>query len=288
MSSISELSKKDLPPLLAEIPDSPKKLYYVGEIPDWKNYKFLAVVGSRKYSQYGKDVCQQLVEGLRGYPIVIVSGLALGIDSIAHETALRAGLNTIAIPGSGLNRDVIYPASHLGLADRIVKSGGLLLSEFEPNLKAAPYTFPQRNRIMAGLSHATLVIEAEEVSGTLITSKLATEYNRDVLTVPGSIFSSTSSGPHMLLRLGATLIRNSEDILEALHIQVNQNLYDVSYRDMDLSNDEKIILEILSSPIPKDELIEQLEMPIGEINTLLSMMEIKGLIKETLGEIHRK
>lgn len=287
MSSILELAKKDFPPLLGEITDAPKKLYYVGQLPNWQNYKFLAVVGSRKYSQYGRDACQKLIEGLRGYSIIIVSGLALGIDSIAHESALRAGLKTIAIPGSGLDRNVLYPASHVGLADRIVKAGGLLLSEFEPSLKAAPYTFPQRNRIMAGISHAILVIEAEEISGTLITSKLATDYNRDVLTVPASIFSETSAGPHMLLKLGATPIRRSEDILEALHLETKENLYDASYKNTDLSDNEKMILELLASPLPKEELIEKLNMPISELNSILSMMEIKGLIKETLGEIHR-
>ncbi|MDO8492335.1 MAG: DNA-processing protein DprA [bacterium] len=287
MSQILELPKKDFPPLLIEIPDAPKKLYYVGELPNWQNNKFLAVVGSRKYSQYGKDACQKLIEGLRGYPIIIVSGLALGIDSIAHESALRAGLKTIAIPGSGLNRDVIYPASHLGLADRIVKSGGLLLSEFEPNLKAAPYTFPQRNRIMAGMSHATLVIEAEEISGTLITSKLATEYNRDVLTIPHSIFSNTGAGPHMLLRLGATLIRKSEDILEALHLETVNNLQLTNDIPENCSPEEIKILEMLAEPVEKETLITKLGLPISEINTLLSMMEIKGLIKETLGEVHR-
>lgn len=287
MSLIFELSKSDFPLLLTEIPDAPKKLYYVGELPDWQNNRFLCVVGSRKYSEYGKSVCQKLISGLSGYPIVIVSGLALGIDGIAHEVALRAGLKTIAVPGSGLSDKVLYPPSNFGLAQKILKSGGLLLSEFEPNLKAAPYTFPQRNRIMAGISHASLVIEAEEISGTLITSKLATEYNRDVLTIPHSVFSGTGAGPHMLLRLGATLIRTSEDILEALHLQTNEKMLDVSNNNLDLSEGEKIILEILVSPVSKEDLIEQLEMPIGEINTLLSVMEIKGLIKETLGEIYR-
>ncbi|MEK7567579.1 MAG: DNA-processing protein DprA [Patescibacteria group bacterium] len=286
MEKILELSPKDFPPLLKEIPDKPKKLYYRGTIPDWENNKFLAIVGSRKYSEYGKSACEKLITGLNGYPIIIVSGLALGIDSIAHQNALTSGLKTIAIPGSGLNKEVLYPASHVGLAEKIIKNGGLLLSEFEPNLKAAPYTFPQRNRIMAGLSHATLVIEAEEISGTLITSKLATEYNRDVLTVPGSMFSSTSAGPHMLLKLGATPIRTSEDILEALHIETEEKNNE-SYLPADCSPVELMILQFLSEPREKEFLIEKMKLPINEINSLLSVMEIKGLIKESLGEIRR-
>lgn len=288
MNDTLELSRDQFPPLLSEIPDAPKRLYYRGTLPDWNTHKFLAVVGSRKFSEYGKSACQKLIEGLRGSPVVIVSGLALGIDSIAHEAALKANLKTIAVPGSGLNRNVIYPASHLGLSDRIVKAKGTLISEFEPNLQAAPYTFPQRNRVMAGMSHATLVIEAEEQSGTLITSRLATEYNRDVLTVPGSIFSANAAGPHMLLKLGATPIRSSEDILDALHLGGESNKVNGN-REMpsDCTPVEIRILEFLSEPREKELLIEALEMPVSEINTLLSMMELKGLIKETLGEIHR-
>jgi len=287
MSSILQLPHENFPPLLLEIADCPKKLYYVGQIQKWQDYKLLSVVGSRKYSAYGKDVCQKLIEGLRGFPIIIVSGLAHGIDSIAHESALKTGLKTIAVPGSGLEKNVLYPASHVGLADRIIKAGGLLLSEFEPNMRAAPYTFPQRNRIMAGMSNATLVIEAEEISGTLITSRLATEYNRDVLTVPGSIFSLTSAGPHMLLKLGATPIRTSQDILDALHLQTDSALYDASYKNIDLSKNEKNILLLLSEPREKEYLIEESGLNISELNGILSMMEIKGLIKESLGEIHR-
>jgi DNA processing protein len=221
MQDIHTLLKDDFPPRLLEIPEPPKKLYYRGTLPDFERYTFLTFIGSRKYSQYGRDACQKLLTGLSSYPIVIVSGLALGIDAIAHEAALDTGLITLAVPGSGLNDDVLYPRLNFNLAKRIVEEGGALISEFEPDAKSAPYFFPQRNRIMAGLSHATLVVEAEERSGTLITARLATEYNRDVLAVPGSIFSETSTGSHLLLKLGATPIRTSDDILEALHITTN-------------------------------------------------------------------
>ena len=185
--------------------------------------KFLCVVGSRKYTDYGKEACQKLIAGLRGHNIVIVSGLALGIDGIAHRAALDAGLTTIAIPGSGLNPSVLYPSSNRQLAEKIIESGGALISEFEPMFKATTYSFPQRNRIMAGISHATLIIEAEIKSGTLITSRLATEYNRDVATVPGSIFSKTSEGPNMLLRLGATPVSSSAHILETLGFKIEED-----------------------------------------------------------------
>src|SRR3989344_4788228 len=184
---ISELAKESWPKELLEIPQPPETLYIRGKLPA-PEFVRLCVVGSRKYTPYGREACEKLIGELRGHPVCIVSGLALGIDRIAHEAALKAGLPTIAVPGSGLDIEVIYPKSNLGLAKDILKHGGCLLSELPPKEKATTWTFPQRNRIMAGLSRAVLIIEAEQKSGTLITSRLATEYNRDVLTVPGSIF----------------------------------------------------------------------------------------------------
>ena len=281
-SDIKQLKSEEYPELLKEINDPPKKLYIKGELPP-DNMKYLCVVGSRKYSPYGKDVCKTLIEGLRGYPIVIVSGLALGIDSIAHESALDNGLTTIAVPGSGLNENVLHPKTHKELARRIVKSGGTMLSEFEENFKATHYSFPQRNRVMAGMSHAVLIIEAEEKSGTLITSKFATEYNRDVLTVPASIFSGNSFGPRMLLRLGATPIRNSGDILEALGLKQEEGQQKLDLKD--LSEKERKVMDILKTPMERDELIANLGFPIQDANVTLSAMEIKGIIKESYGEM---
>ncbi len=286
MQKIWILKPKDFPPLLREISDPPKKLYVVGTLPDFKENKFLAVVGARKYTSYGKEACEKLISGLRGYPIVIVSGLALGIDSIAHRAALDAGLKTIAVPGSGLSEKVLYPSSHRELARRIVESGGALLSEFEPDFRPTAYSFPQRNRIMAGMTHATLVVEAERKSGTLITSKFATQYNRDVLTIPGSIFSKNSEGPHMLLRLGATPISTSEELLEALGFEQDDK---PSTQELfaDASPEEQIILNFLSEPMTRDELIRKCGKSTSEINAILSFMEIKGMIQESLGEVRK-
>ena len=277
-------SRGEFPEMLREIPDCPEKLYIKGKLPSSET-KILCVVGSRKYTQYGKDVCEKLISGLRGYDIAIVSGLALGIDGIAHKSALDAGLKTIAVPGSGLDESVLYPSSHKQLAEKILENGGALISEFEPKFHATPYSFPQRNRIMAGISHAVLVIEAEIKSGTLITSKFATEYNRDVLTVPGSIFSKNSEGPNMLIRLGATPVRSSEDILEALGFKINEEPQNLELKYSDCSPDELLVVKILTEPMEKDELIRALKMPVSKASTILSIMEIKGLIKESLGEI---
>lgn len=282
--ALKQLSPKDFPPRLREIPDPPKKLYVRGELPSF-DLKWLAVVGSRAATSYGRQACDYLIEGLRGYPVVIVSGLAYGIDALAHKAALNAGLPTVTVPGSGLDWNVLYPKANVGLAKEILKAGGAHLSEFEPNLKAADYTFPQRNRIMVGLTHATLVIEAKERSGSLITARLATDYNRELLVVPGSIFSSASRGTHQFLKLGATPVTEPEDILKALGIEVKEKK---ATSANDLSAEEIRVLEIIASPCSRDELLQSLDLTITEANILLSTMEIKGLITEELGMVRAR
>lgn len=277
---------------MEEINQLPKKLFYAGKIPDWKR-KLLCIVGARKNTNYGKEAVESFIERLKGYPITIVSGLAFGIDSIAHKAAMKNNLPTISVPGSGLSPEVLHPQSHLRLAEEIIEKGGTLMNEFDPEFKATHYSFPQRNRIMAGMSNAILVIEAEKKSGTLITARLAAEYNRDVLALPGSIWNSTSYGPHMLIRLGATLVRDSDDILEALHIENRESASAEATADdakyFDCSEKEMKIIKLLSEPLERDEILRQAlsihQIPVGEAQTLLSLLELKGLIKETLGEI---
>jgi len=278
---IKKISQEHFPPALLEIPEPPKELFVVGEIP--KENIMLAVVGSRKYTSYGKEICEKLIAGLRGYPITIVSGLALGIDSIAHKSALLSGLKTISFPGSGLAPGVLYPRSNFGLAKEIIARGGALISEFEPEFRAADWAFPARNRLMAGVSKAVLIIEAEEKSGTLITARLAVDYNRDVLAVPGSVFSSNSAGTNRLLRQGATPVTNSEEILEALSFNVTQKLFEMP----DLRPAEKEVIDLLTLPLSRDEIIRRLGKSATEINALLTVLEIKGLIKEAVGLIRR-
>lgn len=282
---IRPLTPEEYPESLREIPEPPKQLRYEGELPIAGN-KLLAIVGARKFSPYGCEVCEELIMGLSDEPITIVSGLALGIDSIAHRAAMRAGLQTIALPGSGLNRKVIHPRSHAGLADEIVASGGGLMSEYDDLMPAGVWAFPRRNRIMAGMCHATLVIEAEKKSGTLITSRLATEYNRDVGAVPGPLHSPTSEGPHMLIRLGAALIRDKNDILELLGLprkDAPPTLMDIE----DLTSEEKVFIKILETPCERDELIRKSKLETGTANAILSLLEIKGLITEELGEVRK-
>jgi DNA processing protein len=281
---LKRLLPSDFPALLREIPDRPKRLYLRGSLPS-EEYRWLAVVGSRACTDYGRRALRYLIEGLRGYPVVVVSGLAYGIDAEAHRAALDAGIPTVGVPGSGLDWKVLYPRANVALAREILEKGGALLSEEEPEAKTMDYMFPKRNRIMAGLSHATLVIEAKEKSGSLITAKLTTEYNRELLVVPGNIFSEESRGTHQFLRLGATAVTSPEDVLVALGIQKREGVTSFSELRDDLSDDEKRVFEILVSPISRDELIASLELPITEANVLLSTMELKGLIVEELGAV---
>lgn len=277
------LEKKDIPKDLLEIPQPPKKLYLWGKLPP-EDTICLAVVGSRKATTYGKDVVRKLISGLKGYPIAIVSGLAVGIDALSHEAALDAGLFAIAFPGSGISDASLSYNPNIKLMRRIIDSGGCLISEFEPETKAAYYTFPMRNRLVAGISKASLVIEAQEKSGTLITARMALDYNREVLAVPGPINSDFSKGTNRLIINGATPITCSDDILEALGFKIDKESKQKSLFD-DALPQEKVVLKMLTEPLERDELIRKMKIPTGEANATLSIMEIKGLIKEEMGEI---
>ena len=284
---IKKLPKGKFPKALLEIPQPPKDLWIVGEMPR-EDLVYLCVVGPRKNTTYGREACEKIIAGLRGYPIVIVSGLAMGIDAIAHKKALSVGLKALVFPGSGLSPLAMYPKTNVRLAEEIIEKGGCLISEFEPNFKATLWGFPMRNRLMAGISKATLIIEAEERSGTIITARLTTEYNRDLLVVPGSIFSPTSVGTNRLLKAGATPITSGEDVLEALGFELPKDKEKQAKLFADLLPEEKRVVDLLREPTPRDDLIRVLKIPTPTANALLSVMEIKGLIKEEMGEIRLK
>lgn len=278
----------EYPFLLQQISPLPDHLDLAGILPP-DNYKFLCVIGARRYSSYGKEACAKLISGLRGYPIAVVSGMAIGIDSLAHEAALEAGLRTIAFPGSGLSESVLYPASRIDLARRIVGSGNALLSPFRQDQEGSRWTFPERNRLMAGISHATLIIEARKGSGTLLTAEHAVRFNRDVLAVPGSIFSDLSYGPHMLIRSGATPATSSSDVLEALGFDLKARSAEkeplAETPSVILSPEEKELLKHIASPISRDELIRELKMPPAYVNSILVNLELQGIIAECDGAI---
>ncbi len=282
---IRQLHLKDFPPLLKEIPDRPDLLYIRGEMPP-KDFKYLCVVGSRACSIYGRRMTQQLIAGLAGYPIAIVSGMALGIDSEAHKAALDVGLPTIAVLPSSCDDASLYPATNKALAQRILARGGALVSEDKGPHKAAIYDFPKRNRISAGMSTASLIIEASEKSGTLITARLALDYNREVLAIPHELGKETGAGINRLIREGATLVRTADDILQSLGIKPLDTPKQAAL-PTDLTEVEAKVLHALTEALVRDELIERSELSAQEAGVALSSLQIRGLIVERLGKIER-
>lgn len=281
---VRRLAQNEYPGELLQIPKPPEELWIRGTLPS-VDTKYLAVVGSRALTSYGREACAKLLSGLSGYPISIVSGLALGADASAHRAALAAGLHTIAIPGSGLDDSVIAPRTNLGLAHDILEAGGALLSEHEATYTPHAYDFPSRNRIMVGIADAILMIEAGEKSGTLITARLASEYNRELLCVPHRMGDVHAFGSHLFLRLGATLVTDPLHILEALHI--TPRLEGAERAVPHLDGIEERLYSLLAEPRPRDEIIRELGADASETLTGLVMLELKGLAKEEFGAWRR-
>ena len=211
------INDKDYPQLLREVFDPPKEIYVWGNLARQEKYP-LAVVGTRQYSNYGETVCSSLVKELAKKGVTIISGLALGIDGIAHQSALKVQGKTIAVLGSGL--DIIYPYQHKKLASQIINQGGALVSEYTLGTKPDKWRFPARNRIIAGLAQACLVIEAPEKSGALITATYSIDNGREVLAVPGEIYKKNSIGPNNLIKMGAKPVTEANDILEIFGLEI--------------------------------------------------------------------
>ncbi len=282
------LRREEFPPELLELPDPPEQLWLRGA-PIPVRVARLAIVGSRALSSYGREACQTLVAGLAGYPIAIISGLALGADACAHRAALTAGLPVIAVPGSGLGDDALYPRANYALAQDILASGGTLLSEHEPSHKARVYDFPSRNRIMVGLADAVLVIEAGQKSGTLITARLASEYNRELLFVPHRIGDPHGFGAHLFLRLGAALAAEPRHILEALRIPPREEA--LATEMPRLEGADLRVWELLAEPRSRDELLRagraSAHHAAGDLLTALISLELRGLVREEFGAWRR-
>ena len=269
------------PALLKEISSAPAILYYRGELR--KNDIAIGIVGSRKVSTYGMQATTKLARELSGNNITIVSGMALGIDGIAHRECLKLGKRTIAVLGGGIDEKSIYPASNRQVAKEII-SNGAIISEYPIGTPSLRQHFAIRNRIISGLSLGILIIEAAQSSGTLITAKFALEQNREIFAVPGSIFSKTSTGTNNLIRLGAKLVTRIEDITEELNLN---SLFKFEKKDqITPDNDEEaLILENLSpdQPLHIDQLAKITKMNVTALSGLLTLMEIKGKVKNTGG-----
>lgn len=282
---IRQLGPEDYPPLMREIPQRPKALYIRGELPP-QGYKFLCVVGSRACSPYGRRVTQQLIAGLAGYPVAIVSGLALGIDGEALKAALDVGLPAVAVLPSSCDDASIYPKTNHPLAHRILARGGCLISEDKGPHKAMLHDFPKRDRLMAGMSEAAFIVEAGEKSGTLITARLALDYNREVLGIPHELGRETGAGVNRLIREGATLVRDADDILQVLGIKPSDKPTQPAL-PTDLTAPEAAVLDALTEALEKDELIEEAGLSAQDANIALSSLLLRGLIIERLGKIER-
>lgn len=280
------LTKEDIeyPELLKQIYDPPFCLFVRGTlVPDAFN---LAVVGTRKYTPYGKQVTEELISDLAPQGITIVSGLALGIDSIAHGASIRAHGSTVAVLGSGIDNNHIYPAAHRDLTAHILQGGGAIISEYPPGTEPTVYSFPRRNRIIAGMSLGTLVIEAGEQSGALITASVALENGREVFAIPQNITSRTAVGPNNLIKMGAKPVTCSQDILDTLNLR-NIVQYVTNKEVLPDSPTEAELLKNLSKePIHVDELIKKSGLPSPTVNSTLTLMEMKGKVRNVGGMMY--
>lgn len=277
--TVIKLGDTTYPLLLAEIPDPPDILYVRGTLPTIDSS--LAVVGTRRATPYGKEVTRIVTSDLARQKIVIVSGLALGIDGVAHEATLDAGGVTVAVLGSGVDEHTIYPTSHRRLAERIIASGGAVVSEYPPGFKPTQYSFPARNRVIAGLSRGTLVTEAPMESGALITARHALDYNRDVFAVPHPITSLTGQGCNNLIRLGAALARNAVDVMETMHI----TWLPESSQPAPVLNDTegKVMSKLSRIGIHIDQLAVLAGLPATVVMSTLTLLEMRGLVKNAGG-----
>lgn len=271
---------KSYPAQLKELPDCPVIVYIRGDQAILKS-PTLGVVGSRKYTNYGRDCAYRISSDCAKNGLTIASGLALGIDAFAHRAALDAGGKTVGVLGCGL--DQIYPVSNFTLAKEMIEKGGAVISEFPLGTPPMKQNFPARNRIIAGLSLGTLVVEAAEKSGALITAYQSLEYNREVFAIPGNIDSPNSYGTNQLIKEGARLVTSAEDVLLELNIETKKS-EDIAKDILPESPDEAKIFEILSvSEKVVDDIILESGLNVIAINTLLMMMEMKGLVRNLGG-----
>ena len=274
------------PKMLKQIEDPPAVLYYKGDLFGCNLERTVAVVGSRKSTYHAKDAVNKIISELVGTDICIVSGLAAGIDTSAHTAALENNLKTIGVIASGF--DFIYPTSNKNLYEKIEKGGGAVVTEYYPTFQPLKFRFPQRNRIVSGLSYGTLVAEASLKSGALITANLCLEQGRELMCIPGLISNPNTEGIYKLLKNGATLVTQAQDILEALNWEIKPaeqlkiNLEGLS------STEEKILDAIEVEEKNADEIALETKIDIDELLTTLTTMELKGIIKQVTGDRYKR
>ncbi len=285
--------------LLNEIPQPPDTLFIRGNA-ELLNSKRLMVciIGSRKHTQYGESVVKSLIGYLAPYNPIIISGLATGIDTLALQYAVEKDLACIAVLGSGINDNSIYPRENISLAHIILNKSGLLISEYPPGTRADKWRFPVRNRIMAGLAKAIIIVEGGKKSGTLITARLGLDFNRDIICIPGSIFSELSGGPLSLIQHGAIPLTHPSDILEVLELGTDDEslarqstLHDeahINERYSRCTTEERMIIDaLLYEPLDRNDLLIKTGYEIQKLQVLITTLEVKGFIIEKYGKIVR-
>ncbi len=267
----------EYPELLKQIPDAPIGIFYLGTLPTLE-YR-IAVVGTRRPSQYGLQVTRSVVHAIAERNIVIISGLAMGIDGTAHRETLRAGGITVAVIASGL--DSVYPRFHTGLVKEVVKSGGAIISEFPPGTEALRHHFPIRNRIIAGLAHGVLVTEAPVKSGALLTATLGLEYNRDIFAVPGPVTMETCAGTNNLIRSGANLVASAQDILTFYHLATEKETMQELPFDQLTTTEQQVLKSMSREPTTVDQLTQLCTLESSVVSATLTLLQMKRLIEST-------
>ncbi len=268
------------PNYLREIPNPPPLLYYQGELREQDQWA-VAVVGTRRLTSYGRQVTQDLVAGLVQNNITVVSGLARGIDAIAHKTAVELGGRTLAVLGSGL--DCVYPAENRTLAQEIAQGQGAIISEYGLGVQPEAKNFPPRNRIISGLSLGVIIVEAGERSGALITTNFALEQDREVFAVPGNINSPVSKGPNKLIQEGAKLVMRVEDVLEELNLRMVVERTAVQMVLPETAEEVALYTKLSAQPVHIDELSRATGLPSALVSSTLTLMELKGMVQQVGG-----
>jgi len=284
-------SSYEYPYRLKECPDSPLVIYCKGDI-DLNDKKYVSMVGTRKITSYGKQMCNKIVSGFKDLKdeIVIVSGLAYGVDVASHKAALDNNIRTIGVVAHGLNQ--LYPAAHKNIAREMVESGGAVLSDFTTHNFAEPHNFLKRNRIIAGLSDIVIVVESAHKGGSMITAALANDYSRELCAIPGRIGDKYSEGCNLLIKnQRANLIENADDVKRIMGWEREKEAYEqLSIPEMDLTNEEKLVFDIIceKEKISINELNITTKIPISRLSSILLILELKNLITSLPGNKYTK
>ncbi|MDA3882602.1 MAG: DNA-processing protein DprA [Bacteroidales bacterium] len=274
------------PERLRNCEDSPLIFFYSGNV-DFNSQKIISIVGTRNATEYGRKVCEDIIAGLASYKPIIISGLAFGIDVCAHKNALQNGLETIAVLGSPMQR--IHPSGHFAIAEQI-REHGAVLSEYHSKTVFEKSLFVRRNRIIAGMSDASIIIESKKRGGALLTADFAQQYNRDVFAIPGSVGQSYSEGCNMLIKTNkAALIESANDVVKNLNWDIQPNQHVQKRMFVELTDDEQTIHTILTSEteMTVDVIALRSTFPMSKVSSLLLSLEFKGVVQTLPGKRYR-